>query len=83
MLLIQIPDGASTSESAISFPFPLNLMSLEISGEIVDLNLRFYKKNKEDIINGMIEYSKSIKDKEVIINCGEFPCDGKDSVFRS
>jgi hypothetical protein len=81
VLLIQIPDGASTSKYDLSVPFPLNLMSLGIHGDIIDLNLELRYETKQNKIERIINLASTTQGQEIILNCGEFPCDGNPNIF--
>lgn len=83
-ILVQLPNNASTSKYAKTFPHPLNLMAIWQDGdEILDLALECFKKRKEEIfkvLDEMIEHL-NITDLTIIVNAGDFPPDAHYSVY--
>jgi len=80
MIFIQLPNDASTSKYPRTFPQPLNLLSLPMVNnkiEIKDLALESFKKNKVDILKLLNHYAKKINfiNEEVFINAGDYPPD--------
>lgn len=84
-LLIQLPNNASTSKYPKTFPQPLNLSSIQDSGDQVwELALRCYKLKKSKVFKVLDEAIVALRtypDVEIIVNAGDYPADAAYSEF--
>ena len=88
-LLVQLPYFASTNNYARYFPYPLNLMAIQKSGDILlDLNVKCFKKKKAEVYEILDIAAKVINRQytknsfEIILNCGDYPPDAdKNELF--
>lgn len=85
-LLIQMYTPSSTNKTARMFAYPEILLKMSKPGDlIIDLNLEYQDKSIVEIKKGLDGLIKRIhnqdKDKEIVVNMGEFPIDCESNTF--
>lgn len=81
-ILVQLPNNASTSKYAKTFPHPLNLTAIySLGDELMDLAVDCYKKRQEEVFEilheGISYLDHQPTNLPILVNAGDFPPDAQ------